>query len=388
VRKALFWVHLAAGALAGVVVLVMSVTGVLLAFEKDLTAWAERPARRIVGPARGAERLPIEQLVARASQGREAAPASITLLADPASAAAVAFGREDVVYVNAYTGEITGEGSRRVRGFFHAVTDWHRWLGAHDARRPFARGVTGACNLAFLVLIVTGPFLWVPRTWSWRHLRPVLLFQRRLTDRARDFNWHNVIGVWSAVPLFVIVLSAVVISYPWASDLVYRVAGEKPPSRAGGPADPRRAPPGPPSLAGIDPLWARAEQEVDGWKSITLRLPSSPEAPVTFTIDRGDAGRPQLRTQLTLARTTGAVVRVEPFDSLSPGRRLRTWMRFLHTGEALGSTGKIVAFLASAGATVLVWTGLALAWRRLRGWVGRLQPTPDRRLSRYLEESP
>jgi uncharacterized iron-regulated membrane protein len=386
-RKAIFWLHLSAGVVAGVVVLVMSVTGALLAFEKDITAWAERPARILAEPPNGAARLPVEQIVARAGQVRDAPPASIMLLADPAAAAVVSFGREGVVYVNPYTGEITGEGSRRVRGFFQAVTDWHRWLGTRDAARPFGRGVTGACNLAFLVLIVTGPILWVPRIWSWRHLRPVFFFQGRLTDRARDFNWHNVIGVWSAVPLFVIVLGAVVISYPWANDLLYRVVGEQPPAgRAGGSPEARRAPSAP-GLAGIDPLWARAETQVEGWKSITLRLPA-PDAPVTFTIDRADAGRPQWRTQLTLARGTGAVVRAEPFDSLSRGRRLRMWMRFLHTGEAAGLPGKTVAFVASAGATVLVWTGLALAWRRLRGWAGRLPArTPDQRVSRYLEET-
>jgi uncharacterized iron-regulated membrane protein len=40
-------------------------------------------------------------------------------------------------------------------------------------------------------------------------------------------------------------------------------------------------------------------------------------------------------------------------------------MRFLHTGEALGAGGQLAAGLASLGAAVLVWTGLALALRRL-----------------------
>jgi uncharacterized iron-regulated membrane protein len=39
-------------------------------------------------------------------------------------------------------------------------------------------------------------------------------------------------------------------------------------------------------------------------------------------------------------------------------------MRFLHTGEALGWPGKLLAALASLGGAFLVWTGFALAWRR------------------------
>lgn len=47
------------------------------------------------------------------------------------------------------------------------------------------------------------------------------------------------------------------------------------------------------ALTGLDQLWARAEQQASGWQSISLRLPNSPDAPATFTIDHGDGGQPQ-----------------------------------------------------------------------------------------------
>jgi uncharacterized iron-regulated membrane protein len=99
-----------------------------------------------------------------------------------------------------------------------------------------------------------------------------------------------------------------------------------------------------------------------------MRLPAVPAAPVAFTIDEGDGGQPQKRSTLTLDASTGAIVRWEPFSSLSAGRRLRSYLRFAHTGEVLGLFGQTIAGLASAGAAVLVWTGLALAWRRLWAW--------------------
>jgi len=46
-------------------------------------------------------------------------------------------------------------------------------------------------------------------------------------------------------------------------------------------------------------------------------------------------------------------------------------MRFAHTGEVLGLAGQTVAGVASAGAVVLVWTGMALALRRARAWLSR-----------------
>ncbi|HEX7955800.1 MAG TPA: PepSY-associated TM helix domain-containing protein, partial [Pyrinomonadaceae bacterium] len=102
---------------------------------------------------------------------------------------------------------------------------------------------------------------------------------------------------------------------------------------------------------------------------ITLQLPQKPEAPVAFAIDRGNGGQPQLRSQLTLDRATGEVVRWEPYANNTAGRRLRTWLRFAHTGEVYGLAGQTVAALASLGGAFLVYTGLALALRRLRAWL-------------------
>ena len=49
------------------------------------------------------------------------------------------------------------------------------------------------------------------------------------------------------------------------------------------------------------------------------------------------------------------------------GRRLRMYSRFLHTGELFGLIGQTVAALCTLAAILLVWTGLALAWRRFFG---------------------
>jgi uncharacterized iron-regulated membrane protein len=43
-------------------------------------------------------------------------------------------------------------------------------------------------------------------------------------------------------------------------------------------------------------------------------------------------------------------------------------VRFGHTGELGGLPGQLAAGLACVGGAVLVWTGLALAFRRLIAW--------------------
>jgi uncharacterized iron-regulated membrane protein len=284
-----------------------------------------------------------------------------------------------------------------VRAFFRGVTNWHRWLAVNGGGRTTARAVTGAANLVFLFIVCSGLYLWFPRTLRWPQFKQILWFRGGLPGKARDFNWHNVIGFWSAIPLAIVVASATVISYPWASALVYRAAGEEPPAPArpagGGPearggnegrgrggrgegsrGEGARAEQAPAAnaYAGLDAAWARAEQQVDGWRSITLRVPVIATAPLAFTIDLGSAGQPQKRGTLTVDRATASVVRWEPFSSQSRGRQWRSLLRFAHTGEVLGLTGQTIAGLVSLGGAVLVYTGLALSFRRFVSWRRRL----------------
>jgi uncharacterized iron-regulated membrane protein len=367
-RKIVFWMHLAAGLIAGSVVLVMSVTGVLLAFERQLTELAERDLR-VNPPVAGAPRLSIDRLIAgiRAAEP-EAMPSGLTLRSDPAAPAAINLGRERTVFLNPYTGAVLGEGSKQARGFFRSVTNVHRWLGTPDKSRALGRAVTGACNLAFLFLVISGFFLWWPRQGTKNAGRAILVPKTKLRGKSRYFSWHNAIGFWCAPILFFIVLSGVLMSYPWATNLLYRLTGSEPPPPQRAVTGPRPGPPKENSFIprDIDRLWTMAEQQVPGWRTVSVRFETSPSAPLTFSIEQGQRGRPDLRSQLTLDPKTGELVRWEPFSSFSLGRQLRSWARFVHTGEADGVFGQTIAALASAGAAVLVCTGFALAWRRFR----------------------
>jgi uncharacterized iron-regulated membrane protein len=386
VRSVLFWIHLAAGLVAGLVVLLMSATGVLLTFEKQLLAWSDRTGAA-APPAADAPRLPVEKLVAgvRAAEP-SGAIAGVTISAVDGAPALVTIGQRTIA-VNAYTGEVLGDASPQLRMFFRSVTAWHRWLGVEGqgVGREVARLFTGWGNFLFLVIILVGPILWIPRTWTRAQLRAVTLFKGGLRGKARDFNWHNVIGIWCVVPLILIVASALPMSFPWANAALYQMAGETPPEPGRGPQAPRdrvgsdtrrssgRRGERPVDRADaasqtLDALWQRAEREAENWRSISLRLPNDANAPVTFTIDRGTGGQPQLRSTLTIDRSTGDVIRSETFETQTLGRRLRTFARFAHTGEFFGIVGQTIAGLASAGAVVLTWTGVALALRRFGAW--------------------
>src|SRR5436190_1171040 len=60
-RKSIFWLHLVAGSIAGLVILVMSVTGVVLAFERQIMAMVD--GYRIEQTGWRPERLAMETLL-------------------------------------------------------------------------------------------------------------------------------------------------------------------------------------------------------------------------------------------------------------------------------------------------------------------------------------
>ena len=371
-RTLFFWFHLTCGVVAGGVILIMSVTGVALTYQRQITAWADTRGYHIEP---GLRRVPAEVLIASAIKSRpDLTPSAIVIRRDASAPASLAVGPGRQLFVNPYTGAVLGEGhGQGVRAFFRVMVEWHRYLAAAGANRPTGKAVTGASNLIFLFIVVSGVVLWWPRSLRWPAIRSGIWFKGGLRGRARDFNWHNAIGFWSAIPLAIIVAGGTVISYPWATALVYRAYGEAPPTPAGavpreaGASAARSAPP-PRKGVPLDEIVARAEAQMPEWNSLSLPIPSENATRVAVTLDGGDGGQPHKRATLTIDRQTGEVVRWEPFSSQTPARRARLWLRFAHTGEVYGLAGQTIAGLVTGGAAVLVWTGLALALRRFSAW--------------------
>lgn len=312
-------------------------------------------------------------------------PSTIAVSSDPAQAVTLSWGREATVLVNPYTAEVLPETPTTVRDSLATLRVWHRWLGQEGESRDFGKSITGVCNMAFLFIVVSGIYLWMPRKWSLNTVKAVALFKSGLAGKARDFNWHNVIGVWSMIPLFFIVFSGAVISYPWVSDLVYTAFGEEAPARRapGSPGGPPRGGGGPPGEKSEAPkplaveefnLAAyvdKANELAPDWRTLRITLPQSAKDSVSVAVDGGSGRQPHLQSTIEVDRETASVLSVQRFSDQTSGSQARRILRFMHTGEIGGVFGQTLAGLVSAGAVVLAYTGIALAWRRFRGWIAR-----------------
>lgn len=375
VRTTIFWLHLSLGCAIGLVVLVMSVTGILLAFERQINAWADAPAV-LQGQTDPSAQPPLDSLLTTLESSGQGVPSGIVLHNSASAPVEAQYGRERTLYLNPWTAEIVGHPSERTRAFFAWVERYHRSLG-FGMRNSFGRGVTGAANLGFLFMLISGVYLWFPKIFNLTSIKARLTFRRGLQARAREWNWHHVFGFWAFIPLLFIVASGVVISYPWASNLLYTVTGNQPPVNSyRGDRGPSASTPGRAAAhaahqsdgaryRALDDLAQIAKLQIPSWKSITITVPRPQDPTLDVSIDTSNGGQPEKAEQLVINRESGHIDAVKRFSDNNAGRKLRAWARFTHTGEEFGVVGQLIAALACLAAAMLVWTGLAMTIRRI-----------------------
>lgn len=370
----MFWIHLAVGLVLAVFVMSMSVTGVLLTYERQMLGWARDAA---VPDHAGETPMSIDAL-AVAAQAAGAEPGHTLIVPrDRTGIVQVSAGRRQNVYMDPYDGRVIEEPGHAMEAFFSRVMRIHRWLSFAGGRSETGAAINSAANLGFAILLITGAFLWWPRRWIWPLVKTQLFARASYPSaKARHYNWHHVFGVWFLVPLLVIVLSGAVFSYPWANRLVYAAFGEEVPGRSRGPApggeDAAEAVVQPPAstLAAVplDRLVNLAAQDSRSWNRVSVSLPGPQAETVQIAVDRGNGVQASKIRTFTVARDGSSVVEPEAAPA-SAASRARRFIRFVHTGEVYGLIGQTLAGLASLAAALLVYTGACLGVTRLmRMW--------------------
>jgi uncharacterized iron-regulated membrane protein len=116
------------------------------------------------------------------------------------------------------------------------------------------------------------------------------------------------------------------------------------------------------------PQWQNIQFSLDTSSDSSLDnlLENMPTNNKVYQVDQGNGSEPQKRLKVLLNKTTGDLVQEQKFEQLSTYSKLRSYIRFLHTGEFFGLFGQTIASIASLLACLLVYTGVILSWRRWR----------------------
>lgn len=392
IKKWVFWTHLIAGLIAGIFVLCMSFTGVLLTYERQIVEFSERlhdvePAKLSTDVSETAVQHEGEGIgentdtqAHSAARARISTDEVVTILqalkpnephiyvrwVNREGAAVPAWAGRHSFLLHPYTGEIIREGEGMVEKFFHVVTDFHRYLSLAGDYRVVGKNITAYANLVFLFLIVSGLYLWLPKRLNLRALKQQFLLSKTYQNsHHRNRQWHVVFGIWCLIPLFVIALTATIFHFDWANKAIYGAFGESVPAREQHEEITSLAA----DVVPYETLFNSAQHHANAngyadWYSMWMEIGEDIQE-ARFFIDKSIGHRQELAYSLFFDTQTGEVTKVLRKQDWSPGGQAWGTARFLHTGEYFGVVGQTVAGVVSLLACVLVYTGIVLAWRRL-----------------------
>jgi uncharacterized iron-regulated membrane protein len=276
---------------------------------------------------------------------------NIEWFSDPRRPARVSFEDRSVVLVNSWTGEVLHAGANKLRGFFRFVTDLHTNL-AMAAR---GKWMVDVANVAFVFLALSGLWLWWPRQWRWKALRSSMAIRLDVGGKARDWNWHNALGFWFLIPIALIAMTGVVLSYRDV-DQWWRAFADRNVLAAKKPVTPLPAGNG---TADWDGLMDSVSRQNPGWRSMI-----SGRDGTSLTVLMGTVGQRTVARTVGVDRATNSVVKISTWENVDGPLRARMIARLGHTGEILGPWGQTLAFLACLSGLVLTYTGFALSYRR------------------------
>lgn len=355
-RKISHWLHQHLGLWAGVLFVLLGITGSLLTFYPEIDALMNpgiQPATEQVGEISAQKIVETLRLAypERTGYWRIELPmaADKTITAryyHPAETAHKKFA-PIIVTIDPLTYQVT---SYRYWGRYPVtwIYDLHYTLLADD----FGHNIVGVIGIVMLIAILLGIALWMPK-WGRvaRNLKPVI----RTHPVKKIYDLHMLPGIYGGIFLAVIALTGVILAYPNASKSLASTLLEfeqpMPSSRnlltAGQPQ------------ANLDDLIARSkfifpqaevrwiETSGDDGREVTLRLFNGNEPSRRF---------PQ--TYLKLHPVTADVLYQRNYHQLPYGDKLWAWVHPLHNGEALGILGRVLVFILGLLPAVLMTTGL------------------------------
>jgi uncharacterized iron-regulated membrane protein len=372
IKATLRWAHRWFGLSAGLVLVVLGVSGTLLLFQSQYFAWAHG---RLIPEHLSQQLGSIDRWAAqaRAAVPRMHGPVYIwTPRTDHnlSNAAMLMFQGNTpggfghmgavAVLVAPATGEVLGTIDLD-RSPAYAPILLHRdlWSGR------VGRVLIGSVGVAAMLMLPVGLYLWWPRTRLLQKLSP-RPWRQTLTRAGR---LHDVTGAWVFLVLLMLVGSGVYLVQPgWVQPALSALFG--PERRAESPADQmcRGAGAGP---IGFDTAVARASEIVPTERFFAAAA-----------LDRGSLHRWKLifapqdsqaafRQTYVLADLQCGIVKLDS----SPANRALTqsielWLISLHDGTALGWPGQILIALVGLAPLVLFWSGMRM-WLRRRGWLSK-----------------
>lgn len=365
-RKIIRLLHLWLGFSSGLVVLILGLTGCILAFEQEIREITE-PWQSV--EAKDQPMLPPSVLMHHAAPSAGNLPPSfiqyrgtqksvVLLYKDPKQGF-----RE--LYINPYTGSIL-KIKWQQSDFFRLVLEGHFYLWLpHKVGQP----LVATSVLLFVILLITGLFLWWPKKWNKAALRNSFRINRRASFKRLNYDLHKVPGFYGLFIGLALSITGLCWGFSWVQQGIYWLSsGGKPLQVLKVPVSTIKSTGPIPEPA--DQIWQKmcAAYDLNNGR-LRIQWPQNKAAPYScsYNPDQDVYYRRQFRyfDQYSLVELKAEGLWARHYETGSMADKLHRLNYDIHVGAVWGFAGKLLAFFGSLLAASLPVSGL-LIWKGRR----------------------
>lgn len=210
-KKALRKIHLWLSVPTGIIITLVCFSGAMLVFEKEMTE-VVKPELYFVKEAKG-EPIPMQELMEKVEETLpdSVSISGVTVFADSTRTYQVSLSkpRRASIYVNQYTGEVTGRSERLP--FFNTMFHLHRWLLGSSS--GVGKLLTGICTLVLVFILLTGILMWLTN-----RNKPLKASLAIHVTKGWGRFWHDLHvagGIYATIFLLAMALTGLTWSFSW-----------------------------------------------------------------------------------------------------------------------------------------------------------------------------
>ena len=385
-KKALRKIHLWLSVPTGIIITLVCFSGAMLVFEKEITE-AIKPELYFVKEAKG-EPIPMQQLMEKVEETLpdSVSISGVTVFADSTRTYQVSLSkpRRASIYVNQYTGEVTGRSERLP--FFNTMFHLHRWLLGSSS--SVGKLLTGICTLVLVFILITGILMWLTN-----RNKPLKASLAIHVTKGWGRFWHDLHvagGIYTTIFLLAMALTGLTWSFSWYRTGFYACFGVESSEKGGAHGEggnshgEGRSSRGEGRYSHGDGRNNHEGNHGEGrgfhrrspyrhWEDVLNEVALKNPGYQQITLKPGVAevvpeGRLSMRAadKYSYDRRSGEIIDVQLYSAGKKDTKVRSGVYMVHTGSWGGIITRILNFLAAFIGATLPLTGYWLWFRRKR----------------------
>lgn len=363
-KKSIGKIHLWLGLASGLIVFIVALTGSILIFEEEIDSFINPEFYKVsnIGNIKKTVDYSIKELEQHYSIKKIN---RIYTFHDPERTIHIMAkdneGETQLFSIDPYTGKVMGFTSQKNR-FFSVVTDLHRHLLMGET----GKFITGCSCLMFVFILISGFFLWWPK--KTKHIKQRLTIKWDASFKRINWDFHSTVGFYSCVFLLIIALTGLTWSFKWFENSIYYLVDgtAKKPSLLL--ENPTKINPQFDKTTFYQTILQTTENIYPYKGNIQIRMPNDTINSVLVTKENLEKDIPNQSSIAYFDKYTAENIKIKPYESFTPGDKIRRIIYPIHTGSIYGYPTKIIAFLVCLFAVTSPITGFLI-------WLGRKKKT-------------